>query len=87
MAETVHISSLVIRSRPEQTSSVVQQIQDIDDAQVAHFDDLGRIVVTLETPGEEGIVKAMAALHEINGVVSAALTYHQTDAGDENSKP
>ena len=43
-------------------------------------DPSGTLVVTLETHNEDEIVAAMNAMQHMDGVVSVALVYHQTEA-------
>lgn len=75
-----HISSLVVRARPERVEAVAAQIARLSLAEVALADASGKIVVTLETRDEHEIVAAMTAMHTMSGVVDVALVYHHTDA-------
>jgi nitrate reductase NapD len=75
-----HISSLVVRARPDRLAAVVRRIDALKGAEVAMSAPSGKIVVTLETEDEEGIVAAMGAMQGIGGVVSVALVYHQSEA-------
>lgn len=75
-----HVSSLVVRVRPERLGEVAGRIGRLSVAEVALSDASGKLVVTLETRDENEIVAAMSAMQEMQGVVSVALVYHQTDA-------
>ena len=75
-----HVSSLLLRARPERLAAVAARISRLPVAEVAMTDPSGKIVVVLETRDEHEIVAAMNAMHAIDGVVSVALVYHQTEA-------
>lgn len=75
-----HISSLVVRARPDRLAAVVRRIAALSVAEIAMTDPSGKIVVTLETLNEDEIVAAMNAMQNMSGVVSVALVYHQTEA-------
>lgn len=75
-----HISSLIVRCRPENLDTVAACIARLRIAEVAMAATSGKIVVTLETRDEDEIVGAMGAMERMRGVVSVALVFHQTDA-------
>ena len=77
--ELTHVSSLLLRAEPARLDDVVATIGKVDIAEVALSDPEGRIIVTLETASEADIVATMTQFQLIDGVVSAALVYHQTD--------
>jgi nitrate reductase NapD len=75
-----HISSLLLRADPQHMEHVLSEIGSIAAADVALTDDVGRIIVTLETDDESEIVNHLNSLSLVDGVVSAALVYHQAEA-------
>ncbi|MBP7001988.1 chaperone NapD [Amaricoccus sp.] len=76
-----HISSLVVRARPDRVAGVAARIARLPVAEVALSDPAtGKIVVALETRDEDEIVAAMNAMQRMAGVVSVALVFHHTDA-------
>ena len=75
-----HISSLVVRAHPNRLAEVSRRIARLSVAEVAMSDPSGKLVVTLETHNEDEIVAAMNAMQHMDGVVSVALVYHQTEA-------
>lgn len=85
MSQTVHISSLLVTAHPDRLGQVAADITAMDIAEVAHANDAGKIIVTLETPDESAIVQALTDIQLIKGVVSAALVYHLAEAFDEVS--
>ncbi|MBT3139699.1 MULTISPECIES: chaperone NapD [Roseobacteraceae] len=78
MSELAHISSLLLRADPNKLATVCRQIESLPGGAVALTDPNGKIIVTLETGCEKEIVDHMNTLSLIDGVVSAALVYHET---------
>ncbi|MGX1499967.1 chaperone NapD [Roseibium aggregatum] len=83
MNATVHIASLLVHARAEAISQVERDLLAIDGAEIAHSDEQGRLIVTLETANEAEIVQALTDIQLLTGVVSASLVYHQTDGAPE----
>lgn len=79
MSETTHISSLLLRADPARLEDVTRAIEAHSAAEVPVADASGKIIVTLETQSEAEIVEHLNSLSLIDGVVSAALVYHQTE--------
>lgn len=79
MTKVVHITSLLVRADPQKVESILAEIATIEMAEVPMTDPSGKIIVTLETENQGAIVDAMTQLQLMDGVVSAALVYHQTD--------
>ena len=77
--QTLHISSLLLRAEPARMEQVFTAIKAVPGSDVALSDESGKIIVTLETPSERQIVDALNTLQLIDGVVSAALVFHQAD--------
>lgn len=73
----IHISSLLVRCRPEMREQVVRKITEFPFAEIAINDPSGKIVVTMETPSEAEIADAMVRIQLFDGVANAALVFHQ----------
>ncbi|MGH1466086.1 MAG: chaperone NapD [Cognatishimia sp.] len=82
MSSVTHISSLLVSAHPGQKAQVCSDILVHDFAEIAHADETGKIIVTLETADESAIVSALTEIQLINGVVNASLVYHQADNTD-----
>ena len=87
MSAKLHISSLLITAKPSHIGSVSDNIKAMAIAEVAHADQFGKIIVTLETPDESAIVQALTDIQLFDGVVSAALVYHHAEAQAEANRP
>ena len=79
MNDAVHISSLLVSAKPSHLVQVEQDLARVDIVEIAHVADNGKIIVTLETADESAIVQALTDIQLIDGVVSAALVFHQVD--------
>lgn len=85
MTGAFHISSLLVSARPSALDGVEKQIAGIAIAEVAHVDPQGKVIVTLETEDESAIVQALTDIQLIDGVVSAALVFHQVEEDEDLS--
>lgn len=76
MPDECHISSLVVHVRPERTAGIAEEIDRLAGAEVQPQAGAGKLVVTLETASTAEIVERLNAIHDLAGVISAALIYH-----------
>ena len=76
MSDECHISSLVVHARPELAAEIGVRIGRLDGAEVQPSDVPGKLIVVLETPTTAEIVERLNAIHDLPGVISAALIYH-----------
>ena len=79
MSESVHIASLLVQAISTNKPDIEKTILSLDGAEIAHSDEEGRLIVTLETQSEADIVQALTDIQLLTGVVSASLVYHQLD--------
>ncbi len=79
MTPAVHISSVLVTARPQLLSDIAATLNEIEIAEVAHVDPLGKVIVTLETSSESEIVQALTDMQVMEGVVNASLVFHQID--------
>ncbi len=83
MAEECHISSLVVHVRPERAAAISTRIGQLAGAEVQPCDAAGKIIVTLETATTGDIVERLNVIHDLPGVISAALIYHHWEAAGD----
>ena len=79
MPAELHISSLLVHARPASIASARSAIASLDGVEVHGANPQGKIVVTLETASEGGIVDRLAAIRDVAGVLSAVLVFHQVE--------
>lgn len=87
MTANWHISSLVVTADPARIGTVTGAIAAIPAAEIALSDPSGKLIVTLETPGETEMVRALTDIQLLPGVASAALVYHHADEGPAEPDP
>ena len=77
--KVVHISSAVVRTRPEHMTEVAAAVAALPDTEIFHAED-GRIVVVMEGPdtGTLGSRLSEIALHD--RVLSANMVYEQIES-------
>ena len=80
----MNISSLVVRARPDQVSSVQAAIEAIPGAEVHGASLEGKMVVTLEGEYRKSLADAITKMHNIPGVLSASMVFEQTVTDSEN---
>jgi periplasmic nitrate reductase NapD len=86
MADAFHISSLVVRALPERVSEIKAAIGAIKGADVFRSDDLGKIVVVLETHDQAEIALCLRTIESLQGVLNASLIYHHIEEDAEENR-
>ena len=76
MLDEVHISSLVVHSRPERARAVADRLRGMAGVCVHGGTELGKLVVTLETASEGETIERLAGIQALDGVLAAALVFH-----------
>ncbi len=79
----MNIAGVVVRARP----SLVTQVEALLNAMVgvevhAHTED-GRLVVTIEEESDRGLADIMVGFHDLPGVLSAAMIYHEYSTDED----
>lgn len=82
MTDECHISSLVVHVRPEREAEIAARIGRLKGAEVLPHQVAGKLIVTLETASTAEIVKRLNVIHDLRGVISAALIYHHWERAD-----
>lgn len=80
MPPELHITGCVVHARPEALGTVRRAIASIAGAEIHAASRDGKLVVTLETANEHGVVERLAAMRDLRGVLSAALVFHRVEA-------
>ena len=82
-----HITSLVVRARPERVDPIASQIAAMPGMEVHATDPAGKLVVVLETASLREVTDRIGDLNAIDGVVTATLVYHQTEDAADLDEP
>ncbi|KIO35089.1 MULTISPECIES: chaperone NapD [Shewanella] len=85
MSNELHVTSLVVQVKPEFMSSVRQTIMKMENAELSVNDEV-KLVVVLEGMTQKGLMADIEAINKIEGVLSAAMVYHQSEVLEEVEK-
>lgn len=80
----MNICGVLVHALPARIDEVSAQLAALNGVEVHQVAEGGRIVVTLEDTPTTLAVDQLASVHRIDGVVAAALVYHQFEP-DTNS--
>lgn len=88
MSGELHISSFVLRVRPQATGAVAATLAGLEGLEI-HAVAEGKIVVTLESASEQHIVRTLDHMQGLEGVLAANLVFHHAEpaASLEGSSP
>ncbi|GAA4891672.1 chaperone NapD [Ferrimonas pelagia] len=86
MSNEYHITSFVVHSQPDRVSDVRAAIHALEGSEIHSVTDSGKLVVTLERSSQGAMRSAMDRLVNLDGVLSAALTYHRVETLDEQEE-
>ena len=79
MRDEVHISSLVVHSRPGRARAVADGLSGMAGVEVHAGVEAGKLVVTLEAASEGETMERLAAIQARDDVLAAALVYHHSE--------
>lgn len=81
MNDEVHISSLIVQTQPAERIRVGERLKETG-VEIHAIGEQGKIVVTLETDSEAGVLEIIDRINRIDGVLSAVLVYHHCESRD-----
>jgi nitrate reductase NapD len=79
MPDEIHISSLVVHSRPERAPAIADRLRGMDGVGVHGGVGAGKLVVTLETESEDEVVERLHGIQALEGVLAATLVFHHVE--------
>ena len=79
----LNISSAVIHARPDAVSAVRAGLGGLDRVEVHAVSPDGKLIVTLESDDDRSTADAYEFIGRMDGVLSVALVYHQTESNPE----
>ncbi len=81
-----HVSSFVVRVRPQDGPSVSGAIQSVAGLEV-HAEEEGKLIVTAEAGNVSELARLSAVLEETDKVISVAPIYHEFSSDGESATP
>ena len=81
----IHISSVIVGALPAQVAGVQQALVALAGVEVHAVADDGRMIVSIESAGDDATLSHFETIRQMPGVLSASLVYHQyeTDPDEE----
>lgn len=73
----MNISGVLVRAYPKNLETVTKALSEFAGVEVHGSNADGRMVVTVEEEGTGALSELIARMHDIPGVLSAAMIYHQ----------
>lgn len=85
--QEVHISSLVVLTKPDQMQSVKSSIEKLPGTEIHAESENGKLVVVLETANQTYITDVIEKINDLDHVLTTSLVYHQIESLDPLEKP
>lgn len=82
----VHISSLVVHTRPEHLQNIKHTIKSLPNAEIYGESENGKLIVVLETAQQGYITDTIDKINGLENVLNTALVFHQIEELDPHSK-
>jgi nitrate reductase NapD len=79
----MHISSIVVHADPTAAARVRAAIDSVAGLEVHAATDDGKLVVTIEAPGEGESIALMDQVHALPDVLAVAMVFHQCETDPE----
>ena len=73
----INISGVLVRAYPQNIESVEKCLADFEGVEVHGKNSDGRIVTTVEQEDAGQLSNVLVRMHDIPGVLSASMIYHQ----------
>jgi nitrate reductase NapD len=73
----MNISGVLVRAYPENIASVAELLTRFEGVEVHGNNTDGRMVVTVEQDNAGQLSDMIARMHDVPGVLSASMIYHQ----------
>lgn len=76
----MNISSAIIHALPGDVAVVQAGLATLAGVEVHAISPEGKLIVTIETDDDDGNVATYQCIGQLDGVMSAAMVYHQTES-------
>lgn len=76
----MNISSAIIHARPGDLALVQAGLATLAGVEVHGISPEGKLIVTIETADDDGNAATYQRIGQLDGVMSAAMVYHQTES-------
>jgi nitrate reductase NapD len=79
----VNISSAIVHARPGHAEVVRRALAAIAGVEIHAVSDEGKLIVTIESPGDRETADTFTAISQMDHVMSTSMVYHQTESDPE----
>jgi len=73
----MNISGVLVRAYPDNLASITNTLDSLEGVEVHGHNEDGRLVVTVERKNAGQMSDVLTHMHDIPGVLSASMIYHQ----------
>ena len=80
----MNISSAIVNARPGGVAIVQAGLATLPGVEVHGISPEGKLIVTIETEDDASNVATYERIGQLDGVLSAAMVFHQTESEPEN---
>lgn len=81
-----NMCGVLVHAVPQRATLVAEALKGLPGVEVHTIAEHGRIVVTVEDTDQALAIDQLSAIHRLDGVVAAALIYHQFEPADAASQ-
>ena len=75
----MNLASLVVHTLPSDREQIAGQLLGLPGVEIHATTDDGRLVVTVDNDASQVTADTLQAIHETQGVISAAITFQYSD--------
>ena len=79
----MNMCGVLVHALPARCEAVSQALSRLGGVEVHHTLEGGRIVITVEDTDEALSIDTLASIHNLEGVIAAALVYHQFEPAND----
>lgn len=83
----MNISSAIVHARPGHAEVVRLALAAIAGVEVHAVSAEGKLIVTIESPGDRETADTFGAISQMDHVMSTSMVYHQTESEPEAELP
>ncbi len=77
----MNVCGVLVHAIPAKTALVVDALASLPGVEVHQVAEAGRIITTVEDTESTLALDTLTQIHRLDGIVAAALVYHQFDQG------
>lgn len=76
----MNISSVIVHARPGSAEAVKLRLAEVEGVEVHAASDEGKIIITIESTNDDGMVGTFERVSKLDDVMSASMVFHQIES-------